>query len=242
MVGSGLSGCLYWKIREGKREKSMSWEVIPFRAAVPVIPEFRLDFEPSTGDEATPVAGGHTGQIQLASIEETTSALLLSYRRRVERGDRHALGELLDLNPQFILVEWVAERVARYAETERSVRRPGRPRGSYRRSPLYVIGLVEHLVRSKRAGNAEQAFHWLAERECLSYERVKALYYQGRNDSRVRASLISHPIGIGLSSPPEEQVQAWLAETGWLPKESAAIITKVGVVAINRRLLSGLGR
>ncbi len=211
----------------------MGWEIVPFQVAVPVIPEFAPAFEPRAGDKAMPVVAGHTGEIRFASIEETTNALLRSYRRRVDRGDRRALGELLDLNPAFISVEWVAEAVARYAETELSIRRTGRPRGTCRRSPLFVVGLVEHLIRTKRAKNLEQVFHWFEEHEVLSYGRVKTLYYQERNDPRVRAVLINQPVGMPFAS--DEQVQVWLAEAGWPSDKPGAIIARVGVVVRNRR-------
>ncbi len=227
-------GCIGKFVREST-EKSMRWETIPFRAVVPLIPEFPVDFEPRPGDGPVPLVGAHTQAIRLASIEEATTALLRSYRRRVDRGDRRALGELLDVNPEFIMVEWVAEAVARHAEAELSIRRRGRRRGTYRRSPLFVIGLVEHVVRTKREANLEQAFGWLEKHEVLSYDRVKALYYQGHNDSRLRAFLINHPAGIGLASPPDKQVKAWLAQTGWPAEKPATIITNIGVVAIDRR-------
>lgn len=213
----------------GLPEKSARYENIPFRAELPAIPEFPSDFEPCASDEAIRLIGVYTRKIKLASLENATDALLRCYRHRVEQGDRRALGELLDLNPAFILKEWVAEMVTRYTERKLPIRRAGRPRGTYDRDRLYVFGIVEHLVRSQRTANKEWAFRWLSERWHLSYERIKALYYEASNDSRVRAPiLVTRPVGVGSPSS-EEQVNSWLAQAEWPPEKPAAIITRVGV-------------
>jgi hypothetical protein len=119
--------------------------------------------------------------------------LLRHCRERLRRGDRSAILELLDLNPEFIAVQWVREELFRLVEGGLPLRMRGRPWGRYKRNPLFVVGLVEHLIATKRAKNPEQAFGRLEELGVLSYESAKESFYRGLREKRFKPVLIEFP-------------------------------------------------
>jgi len=119
--------------------------------------------------------------------------LLRHCRERLRRGDRSAIPELLDLNPEFIAVRWVREELFRLVEGALSLRKRGRPWGRYKRNPLFVVGLVEHLIATKRAKNPEQAFGKLEELGVLSYDSAKECFYRGLREKRFEPVLMEFP-------------------------------------------------
>lgn len=193
--------------------QSGTYEVIPFRMAVSVIPEF----SESSSKELTKkkgsyllknAVGGHRSDLQVDKAQRETRAILQHYRWRFYQGkDRRALAELLDLNPAFISVDWVAKEVLRLRKGGLFLRRRGRPKGRYEIRPLIVMGLVEHLIRNGMAENKEQAFSMLEELGVFqSYDSAKAAYYRAPRSADLQAILLENVSDVPL--PSVEEIEA----------------------------------
>src|SRR5215831_10780270 len=147
--------------------KPRGYELTPFRLFAPGTPipagTALPDAPPDERDipdwpAEMPIVGLGRQEISFERARKEANALLERARRRLERGDRYALLELLDDNPEFIAVAWVRKELGRLVEAGLPLRKPGRPRSRYRVSPLMVTGLVEYLIAAKKAKNPEQAF------------------------------------------------------------------------------------
>lgn len=216
--------CLSQQLVSELTEKPRGYEDIPFRLIVEVEPEFRNG---SSRESLPLISGGHTSPLQIERAAEETEKILRHYRRRVASGDRRALGELLDLNPWFAYVEWVTEAACDRLRNGLPLHGRGRPKGSIC-NPILITALVDYLVKSRRAKNQGEAFKWLAGHFPVSLERVRALYYEGRDDSRLRSILIQNP--LESSTPSAAEVEALLTRAGRSPEEPATIITGAGVI------------
>jgi hypothetical protein len=140
-----------------------------------------------------PIVGLGTQEISLERARNEADALLDRARHRLARGDRYALLELLDINPEFIAVAWVREELGRLVEGGLPLRKPGRPRSRYRVSPLMVTGLVEYLIATGKAKNPEQAFARLEAVGVLSFEFAKECFYRARREKRFAPVLMMFP-------------------------------------------------
>jgi hypothetical protein len=123
-----------WNIPMKLAGPSGTYEITPFRTALRLVPTFPADFLPldepdESGEYRLPKAiqlkGGSFGPARIDQIQKETEEILEHYRRRVRRGERKALAELLDKNPAFILVPWVAETYLRFKLHGASMRHRG---------------------------------------------------------------------------------------------------------------------
>ncbi len=183
-------------------EKPRRYEIIPFRmvlSGIPIPAPGALPDGPSEESEACqwpaelPITGVFTRPTCPERARQQAEELLRQCRARLRRGDRSAIPELLDLNPEFISVRWVREELVRLLEGGLPLRKQGRPWGRYKRHPLFVMGLVEHLMATKRAKNPEQAFGRLEELGLLSYESAKECFYRGLREKRFEPVLMEFP-------------------------------------------------
>jgi hypothetical protein len=185
---------------------SRSYDWVPFRIIVPA--------EPTLEDRPLdPVQIGARGEIPitgLTTVPFTTEAaireaddMLRRCRESLRRGNRYALAELLDANPAFIAVPWVAEQLLRLRRGGLPLRRRGRVRGAYRFHPLVVAGLVRHLIARGETPNPDRAFHHLATLGLMPYETAKDLYYRARRNDRFKAILMEFPGRSVRRSAPE---------------------------------------
>jgi hypothetical protein len=172
--------------------ESKLYEAMRARMVLPAIPI------PAHGESVEKFAtirwqGLRTLPTCVADAHKHSHELLRRTQWRVRRGDRRALAELLDYNPEFIAVRWVREEVLKRLAGDRSLRRRGRPAGSFVMQPLVVVGLVEELMASDRAKNPHTAFKQLESLTGMLYETTKRLYYQALSEPRFRAIFLTFP-------------------------------------------------
>jgi len=132
-----------------------------------------------------------TTSVDLAKNE--ADALLRRCRELVAVGRAEAILELLDINPEFIKDAWVRETYIRLAEEGRLRRAPGRPIGRDKVNPMVVVGLVGHLIETKRAKNREQAFGVLEELGLMTYAAAKDSFYRSRREARFKPIYLEFP-------------------------------------------------
>ncbi len=146
-----------------------------------------------------------------ASVEQgkrQADNLLRRCQARVEVGHPSAVLELLDMNPEFIANAWVRETYLRLAEAGKLRRERGRPSGRYQVNPMIVVGLVGHLIDTRRAKNPEQAFGKLEELGLMTYASAKDSFYRGRREARFKPIFLEFPeLDRELT---EEESLAWL--------------------------------
>jgi hypothetical protein len=172
------------------------YEITPFRAVVPAIPEVAtgsLVPERIKAEQEISIAGLRTEPTTLHSAGEQATEMLAECRRRVSQREYHALIELLDANPAFIADRWVRETLLDLIRRKLLARRRGRIEGKRRFHPLVVVGLVEHLIACGQAATPEKAFVELDNLGVLKYETAKDLYYRGRQQDRFRPILLEFP-------------------------------------------------
>ncbi len=183
-------------------EKPRRYEITPFRmvlSGIPIPADGALPGGPSEESDACqwpaelPITGVFTRPTCAERARQQAEELLRHCRDRQRRGDRSAIPELLDLNPEFISVRWVREELVRLLEGRLPLRKRGRPWGRYKMHPLFVVGLVEHLMATKRAKNPEQAFGRLEELGMLSYDSAKECFYRGLREKRFEPILMEFP-------------------------------------------------
>ena len=183
-------------------EKPKRYELIPFRMVIPGIPlvaDSALPRVPSEEDkrfhipEEIPIRGLSTVECCADRAKREADELLRRCRQELRRGNRSAILDLLDLNPEFMCVRWVREELLRLLQGGLPLRKRGRPKGRYKLHPLVVVGLVEHLITTGRAANREQAFGKLEELQVLSYECAKDAFYQVIGEKRFRPVLVEFP-------------------------------------------------
>ncbi len=183
-------------------EKPRCYEIIPFRivlSGIPIPADGALPDGPPEESDACqwpaelPITGVFARPTCPERARQQAEGLLRHCRERLRRGDRSAIPELLDLNPEFISVRWVREELLRLLEGGLPLRKRGRPWGRYKMHPLFVVGLVEHLIATKRAKNPEQAFGRLEELGVLSYDSAKECFYRALRENRSEAVLMEFP-------------------------------------------------
>src|SRR5439155_19030796 len=108
------------------------------------------------------ITGLNSIPFEIETARREAQGLLRRCREELRRGNRFAITELLDTNPAFIAVPWVAHELLRLQRGGLPLRRRGRVRGVYRFHPLVVAGLVRHLISRGDAPNVERALQQLA--------------------------------------------------------------------------------
>src|SRR5262249_35533825 len=111
-------------------------------------------------------------------------------RERYQRGRRDAVSDLLQINPEFINERWVKEALVQMFEQGWPKRRAGRPAGHSDETRFIglMIAAYVHYVHASSGGSREKVFNELAKRnfENLDYSSIRRLYYQTRNEPRLR--------------------------------------------------------
>ncbi len=176
--------------------KSKMYEITPFHMEVPAVPVLDPNPRPLSepGDDHTiSITGAITRLFTTEAARREAEAMVAECQARVRAGHRHAIIELLDANPAFIAVPWVAETLARLLKAGLPLRRRGRIRGKHKFHPLVVVGLVNHLIAMGDAKNPEQALQLLEDNRVLNYGTAKDLYYRGVREDRSKPILIEFP-------------------------------------------------
>ena len=143
--------------------------------------------------ETLAITGISTQATSADRAKREADALIRQCQERVAAGHVAAILELLDINPEFIRDAWVRETYLRLSEEGRLRRRRGRPIGRDQVCPLVIVGLVGHLVETKRVKNREQAFGRLEELGLMTYAAAKDSFYRGRRERRFQAIYLDFP-------------------------------------------------
>jgi len=181
-----------------KSSRERLFEVIPARVFLPmqlVLDQSSLSVRSAKELKVAKLQGPTT---TIEEAESNTKRISEEFRLRFLSGDHDAWRRLLDVNPEFIREPWVIDALVHFYRAGRLLeRRRGRPRGASpdtRSRGLIIVALVEALAR-KDGSSRENVLRSLADREivglCLSYERLKHLYYEMRNDRRLQPLLFS---------------------------------------------------
>ncbi len=181
----------------GKMSKNPeAYEFTPARLIVPAEPHVateRLDAVEIRSSGELQTDGVATVPCETRAAQREAQEMLARCREQLRCGNRYALIELLDANPWFIAVPWVAEELLRLQRGGLPLRRRGRVRGRYQFHPLVVAGLVKYLIERREAANVEQALWRLHEMGLLSYATAKDLYYRARCDDRFKPIMLTWP-------------------------------------------------
>jgi len=162
----------------------------PAEGAVPTVPRDDARIEMP---ETLAINGLSTVPTSVNQARHEADQLLQMCKARVEAGNPSAILELLDINPEFMANLWVRETYLRLSEEGKLRRARGRPIGRDKVNPMVVIGLVGHLIETKRAKNREQAFGKLEELGLMTYAAAKDSFYRGRREQRFRSFFLLFP-------------------------------------------------
>jgi len=199
-------------------DKPKTYEAVPFSMVLSGIPIPAEGVLPSHGKgpvnlKNLEIQGITTPVSSIKSAERCSDEQLRRCRHQVGRGNPNAILSLLKENPAFILDSWVREKFARLVQAGRLRPGRGRPAEQFTAHPLIVVGLVEAYLAHGFAKNVHGAFVQVAAwTGFLSYERVKALYYQAYREKRFRAILIQYP-ELARSATEEEVAALHQAQT-----------------------------
>jgi len=131
----------------------------------------------------------HTS-LQDAAIE--TQRLLDKYKTEIDE-DVRVVRELLQLNPYFSNLHWVADAEARLKKCQRARRKPGNAKWRYTLTPEVVLGIVWVLRASGEAKSDRVAAKWLEISGIMSSSKVLRKLKQAGNDPRLKPMLSSPP-------------------------------------------------
>ncbi len=173
----------------------------PFRIFLPGVPQPADEAVPSTvrtdGEVKMPetlaISGVSTLPTSADRAKREAEALLRQCQERVAAGRTGAILDLLDINPEFIHHAWVRETYIRLSEAGRLRRAPGRPIGRDKVCPMVVVGLVGHLIETRRVKNREQAFGKLEELRFMTYAAAKDSFYRAWREPRFKAIYLDFP-------------------------------------------------
>jgi hypothetical protein len=84
---------------------------LPQARAIPIEPPADDSYR---GAADLPLGAATSGSICLSRAEDEAERLLRRCKDQVRRGERWAILELLEINPEFIVVPWVREMLGRF--------------------------------------------------------------------------------------------------------------------------------
>ena len=181
-----------------KDDKTGSYELEWARIVLQTMPILDLSRVPESNEgpaaakavKAAGMRGVTTLSASLADAADFREELVKHYRRRLKNGDATAARELCERHPQLGDDTELQEELARWMETGRMRRPACRPQGIYSFHPMWVVGVVNALIKSKRAKDRNAAFEWLANHDVMSYATAKSAYYSALRESRFNALLV----------------------------------------------------
>lgn len=155
--------------------------------------------------------------IQDAAIE--TIQLLKKYKTEIDE-DVRVVAELLQLNPCFSHLQWVADAEERLEKCQRAKRKPGNLKWCYELSPEVVVGLVWVLRASGEAKSDRDAAKWLEISGIFSSTKVLRKLKQAKKDPRLKP-LLFHPPGNWPNYTKDELIRMY--ETAITPEEAQTL-------------------
>lgn len=185
-------------------DKPKGYELVPFQAFVPAAPipapeSLKMGYFP----EEMAITGVETQPTAFETAKQRASELLRHCRYKHEHGSRTAVLDLVRDHPELVVMDaWLCETLL---SGKLLRKKRGRPRGSFYRHPLVVLGMVLYLQESGVVRSVEAALGRLEELGFGSYETLKASYYQGRREERFKAVMKEYPEGRRFISDEEGQ-------------------------------------
>jgi hypothetical protein len=159
--------------------------------------------------------------IQDAAIE--TIQLLKEYKTKIDE-DVRVVRELLQLNPYFANLQWVADAEERLEKCQRAKRKPGSSKWRYVLYPEVVMGLVSVLRVSGEAKSDRDAAKWLEISGIMSSAKVLRKLKQAKKDPRIKP-MLSPPPDSWPDYTAEELVRMY--ETAITPEEGQTLKFKL---------------
>ena len=159
--------------------------------------------------------------IQDAAIE--TIQLLKEYKTKIDE-DVRVVRELLQLNPYFANLQWVADAEERLEKCQRAKRKPGSSKWRYVLYPEVVMGLVSVLRVSGEAKSDRDAAKWLEISGIMSSAKVLRKLKQAKKDPRTKP-MLSPPPDSWPDYTAEELVRMY--ETAITPEEGQTLKFKL---------------
>lgn len=172
--------------------KPKGYEVVPFRMSVPAAPKPAPEvLQGGRFPDKIPILGLDGQPTRLQEAQRRAEELLRRCRYRHERGNRTAVIDLVRGHPELVFMDaWLRQTLLNATLLRK---KPGRPRSSFYRHPLVIVGLVSHLRETGEAATVEEALHRLDELGFGFYDSLKSAYYQAHSESRFQAVLKEYP-------------------------------------------------
>ena len=155
--------------------------------------------------------------LQDAAIE--TLRLLKDYKAEIDE-DVRVVAELLQLNPYFSNLQWVADAEERLEKCQRAKRKPGSSKRLYELNPEVVLGLVWVLRASGEAKSDRDAAKWLEISRIMSSTKALRKLKQAKKDPRLKP-MLSPPPDTWPDYTEEEVIR--MIETAIVPEESQTL-------------------
>ena len=165
------------------------------------------------------VAAIQTSPVSLQDAAIETLRLLKEYKTEIDE-DVRVVRELLQLNPYFSNLQWVADAEERLEKCQRAKRKPGSSKWRYELNPEVVLGLVWVLRASGEATSDRGAADWLAISGILSSTKVLRKLKQAKKDPRLKP-MLSPPPDSWPDYTAEELVRMY--ETAITPEEGQTL-------------------
>ena len=195
-------------------DKPQAYEKVPFRMCLPAAPMPAPEvLEAGRLPTEMSIVGLEGRPAQMEAARHQANELLRRCRHEHRAGDRSAVLDLVRDHPEFVVMDpWARETLL---ESRLLRKKSGRPRSSFSRHPLIVVGLVSHLVDTGAVPNKERAFARLEELGFGPYESLKSAYYQALREPRFRAVLVEYPeLAERLSADEGERLVAGVRVLG----------------------------
>ncbi len=165
------------------------------------------------------VAAIQTSPVSLQDAAIETLRLLKEYKTEIDE-DVRVVRELLQLNPYFSNLQWVADAEERLEKCQRAKRKPGSSKWRYVLYPEVVLGLVLVLRTSGEAKTDRGAAKWLAISGIMSSAKVLRKLKQAKKDPRIKP-MLSPPPDSWPDYTAEELVRMY--ETAITPEEGQTL-------------------
>ncbi len=133
-----------------------------------------------------------TPLVSIQQAAKETLQLLKKYKAEIDQ-DVRVVQDLLQLNPYFSDLQWVADAAERLEKCQRAKRKRGRPKWRYTINPEVILGLVWVLRESGEAKSNRDAADWLEISGIMSSTRVLRLLKQANKDPRLKPMLSPPP-------------------------------------------------
>ena len=121
-----------------------------------------------------------------------TLRLLNKYKTEIDE-DVRVVRELLQLNPYFSNLKWVADAEVRLGKCQRAKRKRGSSKWCYELNPEVVLGVVWVLRASGEAKSDRDAANWLEISGIMSSTKVLRKLKQAKKDPRLKPMLSPPP-------------------------------------------------